>query len=504
MVFRRACCLAAWTAVLPLLVPPSARAAVCDGISDASDIPLTTVRIASDLLRPLFVTAPPGDTDRLFIVEQDGTIRILKGGTLLATPFLDVSALTRSPADGGDNEQGLLGLAFHPDYATNGLFFIYHTDAAGTSNLLVRYERDAADPDGADASTRSVLLTIPHPGFGNHNGGMLAFAPDDGFLYLGTGDGGGACDPPGNAQNPVSPLGKLLRIDVEVNPVGVETWSLGLRNPWRFSFDRLTSDLYVGDVGQNFWEELDVRPAPRAPGENYGWDHYEGSQCPNPSCGGTCPDLSNLILPVREYTHAGGACSVTGGYVYRGCRMSALRGTYFYGDFCAAFIHSFRMAGGTVTDVRDRTSELSPGGSLAINQITSFGEDARGEIYIVDRGGEVFKIVPVLFNLQVSGPGAVPFAPGEIDWSWEDLQASSGQEVSGYHVYRSPGNGSGAFDCVFQSSLNAWPGGDPESPALGALFSYVVTAVNASGQETDPGAGSDGTPRSLSALPCPP
>jgi glucose/arabinose dehydrogenase len=501
--FRAGLSLAAFASVLALTATP-VRAALCDGISDASDTPLTTVRIVSGLLRPLLVTAPPGDLDRIFIVEQDGTIRIFKDGALLSTPFLDVSALTLSVGDGGDNEQGLLGLAFDPNYATSGLFFVYHTDAGGTNNLLVRYARDSANPDRADTSTRTVLLTVPHPSFGNHNGGMLAFAPDDGHLYLGTGDGGSSCDPSGNAQNPSSLSGKLLRLDVSVTPIGVTTWSIGLRNPWRYCFDRLTSDLYIADVGQNQWEEVDYRPSPRSSGENYGWDYYEGSHCPNPSCGGTCPALSNLILPVQEYNHTSGACSITGGYVYRGCRMSALRGTYFYGDFCAAFIHSFRMAGGVVTDTRDRTAELAPGGGLAINSITSFGEDARGEIYIVDRGGEVFKIVPILSNLQVSGIGAAPFALDPAGWSWEDLQATSSHPISSYHVYRSPGNGSGTFDCVFQGPITQWTGGDPALPTLGALFSYVVTAVNAAGQETNPGAATDGTSRSLSTLPCPP
>jgi hypothetical protein len=162
------------------------------------------------------------------------------------------------------------------------------------------------------------------------------------------------------------------------------------------------------------------------------------------------------------------------------------------------------MVGGGVTEERDRTAELAPGGGLAVNQITSFGEDGRGEVYVMDRGGEVFKIVPILPNLQVSGPGAVPFHPGGTDWSWEDLQATSGHPVSGYHVYRSPGNGSGTFDCIFQSPVPLWAGGDPAVPPPGSLFTYLVTAVNVAGQETSPGAASDGTPRSLSALPCPP
>ena len=493
--------------VLLLLAAPTAiQAAVCDGISDAPDSALTTVRVPGSYLRPLLITAPPGDTSRLFIVEQDGTIRIVKDGVLLPAVFLNVSALTRSPADmGGGDEQGLLGLAFHPDYATNGLFFIYHTDVTGANNLLVRYAHDAANPDLADPATRQVLVTFPHPSFNNHNGGMLAFAPDDGHLYVATGDGGSSCDPNGNAQNPASPLGKLHRMDVDAVPISLETWAIGLRNPWRYAFDRLTSDLYIGDVGQNNWEEVDYRPAPRSPGDNFAWDLYEGSHCPNPSCAGgaACNSISNPIAPVLEYSHASG-CSITGGYVYRGCRMSGLSGRYFYADYCSSFIDSFRMVGGALTDHKDYTAELAPGGGAVINQITSFGEDARGEIYIADRGGQIYKIVPILQNLQVSGVGAAPFTPDTSDWSWENLQLTSGHPIAGYHVYRSPGNGSGTFDCVFQSTVNTWPGGDPTVPVPGSLFSYLVTAVNASGQQTSPGTGTGGTPRTLSALPCPP
>jgi hypothetical protein len=184
--------------------------------------------------------------------------------------------------------------------------------------------------------------------------------------------------------------------------------------------------------------------------------------------------------------------------------MSGLSGRYFYADYCSSFIDSFRMVGGALTDQQDYTAELAPGGGAILNQITSFGEDARGEIYVADRGGQIYKIVPILPNLQVSGPGAAPFSPATPDWSWEDIQLTSGHPIAGYHVYRSTGNGSGTFDCVFQNTANTWIGGDTSVPAQGSLFSYLVTAVNASGQETSPGAGSDGTPRTLSALPCPP
>ena len=481
-----------------------AAAAICDGISTAAASPLTTVKMPGTYLRPLLVTSPPGDTSRLFVVEQDGTIRIIKDGVLRGTAFLNIASITLSPADpGGDFEQGLLGLAFHPGYAANGVFYVYHTDSATGSNLLVRYTRSAADPDVADTSTRQVLFTFPHPNFGNHNGGMMGFAPDDGRLYVGTGDGGSGCDPNNNSQTLASPLGKLHRIDADAVPPTIETWAIGLRNPWRWSFDRLTSDLYIGDVGQNNWEEIDFRPAPRSPGDNFAWRVYEGTHCPNPSCAGAgaCSLVPTPIQPIQEYSHASG-CSVTGGYVYRGCRMPALAGRYFYADYCSAFIKSFRVVGGAVSDEITHTAELAPGGGLTINSITSFGEDARGEIYIVDGGGEVFKIVPILPSLEVSGPNAASLTLGP-DWTWENLQATSDHPISQYRVYRSAGNGSGTFDCQFQSATPGWMGGDPAVPQVGSLFSYLVVARNAAGQQTSPGTGTGGTARTLSALACP-
>ena len=491
---------AAFLSALPTALP----AAVCDGISTASATPLTTVRVPGSYLRPLFITAPPGDTSRLFIVEQDGTIRTVKDGVLLGTAFLDISALTLSPSDGVDTEQGLLGFAFHPAYAANGIFFVYHTLVSG-DNVLVRYARSAGNPDVADITTRTVIQTFPHPSFSNHNGGMMAFAPDDGHLYVGTGDGGGGCDPFANSQNPTAPLGKLWRFDVDAVPITSEIWSVGLRNPWRWSFDRTTSDLYIADVGQFEWEEIDYRPAPRSSGDNFGWVVYEGSHCPNPSCPGSpsCNTVANPIMPILEYDHSAG-CSITGGYVYRGCRMPALAGTYFYGDFCSDFVKSFQVVSGTVTNPVDRTAELAPCCGDVINQITSFGEDARGEIYVSGRPGNVYKIVPILPNLQVSGIGAAPFSPGSPNWTWENLQLTSGHPLTAYNVHRSAGNGSGTFDCVFQSPTPSWPGGDPATPSVGGLFSYIVTAVNAAGQRTSPGTSTSGTPRTLSALPCPP
>lgn len=512
--------IAAWTVALAAGAP--ALAAVCDGISDAPSTPLTTVRVASGLTRPLFATAPPDDVDRVFLVEQDGRILILRNGVVEATPFLDIRTIVRSPADSAGNEEGLLGLAFHPQYDVNGWLFVYYTNTSG-NNVVARYTRSGSNPDAADSASRVEVLPLAHPSNTNHNGGMIAFGPDDGYLYIAPGDGGAFCDLSENSQNGSSLLGKMLRIDVDALPYTIpadnpfvgagapldEIWSQGLRNPFRFSFDRENGDLYIGDVGQDLWEEIDYLAAPNAGrGANFGWDNYEGTRCPNPSCANEGPcTLANLVLPVVEYPHSEG-CSVAGGYVYRGCRMRDLRGTYFYGDYCGDFVRSFRIVGGTATDRRDRTAELAPGGGLTIADITSFGEDARGEIYIFDRGsgatGEVYKIVPILPNLEVSGSGATPFVLVKGGpWTWEDLQATSSHPIATYRVWRHSGRGNGVFDCVFASADNVWPGGDVQTPAPGSLFSYVVTGENAAGGRTSPGTATDGAPRALSSGPCP-
>ncbi len=550
--------------LLGLGLASRAHAGICDGVAASSESPLTSVRIAfgtcsndaaracrypsdcvspgtcsSGLTKPLYVTAPPGDTGRIFILEQDGRIRIVRNGVLLPVSFLDVDAITQSTG----NEEGLLGLAFSPDYATDGYFFIYHTDNGGNSNTIARYHV-SANPDLADAASRTVLFSIPHPTNSNHNGGCIQFSPDDGYLYIGTGDGGSSCDPPGNAQNTNEWKGKLLRIDVIPVPVPPaapyripadnpgypkpEIFSIGMRNPWRYSFDRGNpngpatgrGDLYIADVGQSSWEEVDYRPVPAGGrGENFGWDQYEGTACPPPACGGACVPINPRVDPVKTYAHSGGACSITGGYVYRGCRMPGLaaQSRYFYADYCTAAINSFVMSGGAVTSEKTYTTELAPVGGLAINSVTSFGEDARGELYIVDRGGaagtgEVFKIVPVLANLEVSGQGAAPAFRLGANWTWEDLSSSSDHPLDFYRVYRHTGNGNGLFTCVYRTPavsppnrpVPAWPGGDPQSPAAGGLFSYVVTAVRSLPfEESSPGRSSSGAPRTLSPASCP-
>jgi glucose/arabinose dehydrogenase len=348
--------------------------------------------VTAVLSSPVFLTAPTGDVGRLFIVEQGGLIRILNSldGTPRATPFLDVARLI---VTGG--EQGLLGMAFDPNYAGNGRFYIYYTNTAG--DIVIARYGVSSNPDIANAGAQAILKTIAHPTNQNHNGGMLAFGPD-GCLYAGIGDGGGSGDPNGNAQNTNSLLGKILRLDPETgsacgtdNPFAngtagaPEVWSFGLRNPWRFSFDRSTGVLYIGDVGQDQREEVDAVVGPNAgQGVNFGWNIMEGFACFNPPSG--C-NSSGLTPPILDYSHDAGACSVTGGYVYRGTLNPAVNGSYFYADYCAGFVRSFQLQGGGPSS-QNTWPLLSPGG-----QITSFGEDARGELYILTQTGGLSRIV---------------------------------------------------------------------------------------------------------------
>jgi glucose/arabinose dehydrogenase len=313
----------------------------------------------------------------------------VKDGAVLASPFLDVSSLI---SNGG--EQGLLGLAFDPQYATNGRFFISYTNRAG-DNVLESYQVSAdADRAGANGVIR---LTVSQP-FDNHNGGHIVFGPD-GYLYMGIGDGGSGGDPDGHGQDRNDLLGSILRLDVSGangyaapagNPlVGVagtrdELWNWGLRNPWRFSFDRSTGDLYIGDVGQGSREEIDVSTAASGSGKgvNYGWNIMEGTQC----YGASSCDMTGLMLPVLDYSHSDG-CSVTGGYVYRGAAIPGLAGTYFYSDYCGGWVRSFKYAGGAATEAGS-WSALAPGGG-----VPSFGEDAAGELYVLSAEGGVYRVV---------------------------------------------------------------------------------------------------------------
>jgi len=364
----------------------------------------------------------PGDATRMFVTEQRGRILILDLGTntFLGTPFLDIDSRVINTG----NERGLLGLAFHPNYASNGLFYVNYSRNTDGDTVVAEYQV-TANPNVADFNSERILLTIDQPN-SNHNGGWMGFSPLDDYLYIATGDGGNFCDTGtghtsgiGNAQDLTKLLGKMLRIDPlggipygvpASNPfVGVagadEIWAYGLRNPWRASFDRDTGDLYVGDVGQDIREEVDFQPGLSIGGENYGWRCREGFACASNGASGcpsttgcTCPtEQPTLTSPVHDYSHAGnpGVCTVIGGYVYRGSALPQLHGRYFFADYCSGDIWSFRLIDGVKQGFRSFKPDFSPSlDGFNINSIQSFGEDANGELYIVTSSA-IFKIVPV-------------------------------------------------------------------------------------------------------------
>ena len=347
--------------------------------------------VVGGLSSPLDLASPPGDTSRVFIVEKTGTIRIWKNGALNARPFLDVSGRVSA-----GSEQGLLGLAFHPQYASNGRFYVDLTDRNGDTRVIEFIV--SSNPDSASATEREILL-VDQP-YANHNGGQIAFGPD-GFLYVALGDGGSAEDPQGNGQSLNVLLGKILRLDVDsgtpyaippsnpfVGRAGArgEIWSYGWRNPWRFAFDAITGDMMVGDVGQYDWEEIDFEPAGQG-GRNYGWRKMEGTHCfPNPPC-----DPTGLTLPIAEYGHQLG-CSVTGGKIYRGASLPELSGVYFYGDYCTGLVRSLRVVNGAATDTWDWTAVLRRSGGGPMQGLSSFGTDGKGELYFVLLSGEVYRL----------------------------------------------------------------------------------------------------------------
>ncbi|HRQ36720.1 MAG TPA: PQQ-dependent sugar dehydrogenase [Chloroflexota bacterium] len=367
-------------------LPPTATPVPHQPVSQIQLTPIVT----AGLSLPLYLTHA-GD-GRLFVVQQDGLINIIQDGELLAEPFLDIRGRVGKEA----NEQGLLSVAFHPGYAQNGYFFVNYTNLS-FHTVVSRFQVSAADPNLADATSEKILLTIEQP-YANHNGGLVKFGPD-GYLYIGMGDGGSQGDPQNRAQNGNSLLGKILRIDVDVaedvpygipetnpfvadNGVRNEIWAIGLRNPWRFSFDRETGDLFLADVGQNQWEEVNFRPVDSPGGENYGWNRMEGTHCyPQGNC-----DTTGLILPIFEYDHSQG-CSVTGGYMYRGAQFPALRGNYLVADYCTGFIWRLFPAGDGTWD----TAKVLESGRI----ISSFGEDVNGELYVVDHNGGVYQIQSV-------------------------------------------------------------------------------------------------------------
>ena len=330
---------------------------------------LTLRPFLSGLDEPLYLTATKSQPDTVYIVEQAGTIRVATKGKLSARVFLDIRSKVKS---GG--EQGLLSVAFHPNYAKNHKLYVDYTDVNGDTRVVELRSRN-----GVAARAGRQLLFVKQP-YSNHNGGQLQFGPD-GWLYVGMGDGGSGGDPENRAQNLGSRLGKLLRINVNTSRPVVQIVGYGLRNPWRFSFDRRGGDLYIADVGQGEWEEIDYTPRPSPGLENYGWRIYEGThryqQGQQPSGPG------KLVMPVAEYSHGQG-CSVSGGYVYRGASVAAAQGRYFYGDYCSGRIWSLRIAAGKATDVRQE--------SFRVNSLTSWGEDARGELYAVSGGGTIYKL----------------------------------------------------------------------------------------------------------------
>jgi glucose/arabinose dehydrogenase len=351
------------------------------------NIKLTFVRIAHGLSKPVFITHSGDNNGRLFVVEQTGRIRVIKKGVLQSTPFLDL----RSKISTAGGEQGLLGLAFHPDYKTNRKFYVNYTDRSGAT-VIAQYLRSATNPSRAE-TTEKIVLRIAQP-YGNHNGGMIAFGPDR-YLYIGMGDGGSAGDPGNRAQSLDSLLGKVLRINIDTrlayripptNPyVGKAgndlIWSFGLRNPWRWSFDRQTGDLWIADVGQDRFEEVNRALTPNAGrAVNYGWRVLEGNTCYNPSSG--C-STSGKKMPLAVYNHSLG-CSVTGGYVYRGPRFPHLTGVYLFGDFCSGRIWGVDAAGANTQS----PVQLTDTGA----NISSFGEDQAGNLYLVDHNGDVWFI----------------------------------------------------------------------------------------------------------------
>jgi glucose/arabinose dehydrogenase len=329
-------------------------------------------RIMTGLAQPVQVAQAPGDGGRLFIVLKGGRILIDQAGQRLAHPFLNISSLVST---GG--EQGLLSMAFDPAYARTGRLYVSYTNAAGDSRVA-QYRVEPRHPNIANPFSRRILLAADQP-FANHNGGDLAFGPG-GHLFMGFGDGGSEGDPDLNGQRRTGALSKILRMDVNAPRPRATMYAYGLRNPWRFSFDRATGGLWIGDVGQDRWEEIDHLPAHLGPGTNFGWSAYEGRHVfKRQSIRGR-----TLRFPVAEYSHAGGNCSVTGGYVYRGTKIPTLRGYYLFADFCSGRIWRLRPGGGA--------AEMSI--SRQVRQITSFGEGVAGELYVVSLAGSVYKIVP--------------------------------------------------------------------------------------------------------------
>ncbi len=362
-----------------------------DHAPDQAAFKLTPV--VDGFTRPLYLTQAGDDSNRIFIVEQVGKIWILRDGQLEDQPFLDIEDIISPGARANAfSEQGLLGLAFHPDYRENGAFFIYYTDRQGRT-VVARYQVEAEAPDVADAASGQILFQLTQP-YANHNGGHIEFGPD-GYLYIALGDGGAANDPLGAGQNRQLLLGSILRIDIDsAEPYAIppdnpfvddaaardEIWAYGLRNVWRFSFDRATGDMYMADVGQNQWEEINFQPSDSAGGENYGWNVWEGNHV---FAGGYAP---NHVPPIFEYSHSLG-CSVTGGVVYRGAAIAELQAVYLFGDWCSGRIWGAWRDQEWAWQAAELMKTALP--------ISSFGEDEAGEVYVIDYEGAVYRFDPV-------------------------------------------------------------------------------------------------------------
>jgi uncharacterized protein (TIGR03437 family) len=427
---------------------------LCATILCAQDISTTVV--VSGISAPTDIQNAGDGSGRLFLAQQNGVIRLWKDGALALRPFLDISGKTRA-----NGEQGLLGLAFPPGFAQKQRFYVHYTDLRGDTTVAMY--RMSSDPDVADPASETVLLKVTQP-FANHNGGQIRFGPD-GYLYVGLGDGGSGGDPQGNAQSRATLLGKILRLDVESQPgtlripadnpfVGQasalgEIWAYGLRNPWRLSFDRDTGDLWIADVGQGAYEEIDFQPASSRGGENYGWNRMEGAHCYTPGC-----NQQGLVLPVAEYSHADGSCSVTGGFVYRGRQSPGLRGIYLYGDYCSGKIWGIERQGATFGSRLLASTRYN---------IATFGEDEAGEVYVADAGsGTIYRIVgsetPRVSAAGVVNP--VSFAPGIVPGSLATIFAA------------------GVLD---QPGVVSMPSGI--SVAIESIAGPVLVAANQNGQE---------------------
>ena len=458
------CCLAVLLIACPTIFFARAYPAPTPGVSQEKIDAITAVQlqnVLTGLSNTVYVTNSHDGTNRLFVIEKVGRIRVAQPGAATTTVFMDISSRVLSSG----NEQGLLGLAFHPQYIVNGRFFVYYNRPGDGAIVIAEYRVLSSNPNAGNSASEIVLLTIPHPTNTNHNGGMIEFGPD-GFLYAGVGDGGSANDPPNNAQNINALLGKILRIDVD-HPNGSipyssppdnpffgstagadEIYAIGMRNPWRYSFDRGTGALYVGDVGQGAREEIDIVTR----GGNYGWRVMEGMIC-NPSFnGGVCTPPAGSTLPIWDYTHAAGRCSITGGYVYRGSRLTVPTGSYIFADYCTGEI--WQLLSGSQTLLID----------TSLN-VPSFGEDEAGEIYVVGQSGTIARL---------TGNPAPPACSFTIPQTTQFFTMEGGEGVIDL--------GSSAGDCGWMAATNVdWITLSQNNGVGGGPVSFAVRFNSTSG-----------------------